>query len=673
MYRAMPRRTSEFREDVHEDEGNVDKRQTRLGLRSMATPTPKAKGSCKTIRPSHSRLGQPLCLERDRGSQMGLPSNRTPMSSHRMGSEMPHHSNKKWVSEKCQQIQDYLHAILPTHSIQGITSEFFNRGSGLRQMGTKQFVGIINFFFHQIIRNRVTVGSNHVEDIMNTMQKLNYPYQMNKSSLMTPTAQHSFGHVIVMLDFLMDFGPQPAAEDESKDFPFMETADQHSAYLHSMASESIAMSTTQSGPLVLDEEQNELLWVQATACFSLWDQENKEEEELLQARTRDKVISKRCDLADRRALDADIEALRTKLSGVDQKLEEALPADGKNFQQLESLICKQEQLRQHLQAMHKDAANKRDLIKELRAKAKQKTAQIKSLEKERRHIQQTVSSQRYTAQQLKDLQIQYTDRTNESKVYKREVKEITERQLNQQVLLSRSKQKLLDKIEQFNCLARKICMDSVICKASGKARMELAMSLQPSRDEVQGGHQRLAKLANRLRLCRQRSADRCKQLEEQKTNIMVTKRNLDTQLATLGSELRTQKQTMAQMESNHKSKLETMAQDQQQLIDSQYELDTRLEQLQAQEREHCNLIRSMKQKNGDLITAGELCQQQALHTRNAYLDSYEQTLAEAEEELKAVQLTIAENDSKLCAAKQMIQVTRIPPFDAAFPAIQESP
>ncbi|XP_022214067.1 golgin subfamily A member 6-like protein 7 [Drosophila obscura] len=673
MYRAMPRRTSEFREEAHEDGANGDKRQTRLGARSMATPTPmKPKVSGIAKRPSHSRLGQPLCLERDRGSQMGLPPIRTPMKSHRMGSEVPHHSNKKWVAEKSQQIQDYLHAMLPSHAIQGITSDFFNRGSGLRQMTTKQFVGIINFFFQQISRNRVTVGSNHVEDIINTMQKLNYPYQVNKSSLMTPTAQHSFGHVIVMLDFLMDFAPQPDAEEEGRDFPFMEIADQHSDYLHSMASESIAMSTTQCPGMVLDEELTELLLVQSTACFFLWDQEKKEEEALLQDRTRDKVISKKCDLSDGRALDADIDALKAKLSDLELKLEEALPGDGRKFQQLESLSREQDQLGQQLQALQQEDAMKRDSIQELRSNAKQKTADIKALQKELRHIQQTVSSQRYSAQQLKDLQVQCTDRSNESKVYERQIKEITERQLNQQVMLSRSKQKLLDKIEQFNCHARNICMDSVICKASGKGKMELTLSLQPRHEEVLEGHQRLAKLADRLRLCRQQTAGRCKHVEEQKINIIQTKAKLDTKLATMGSELRAQKQAMAHMESNHKSKLESLAQDEQQLIDSQYELATRLEQLQAQECEQHSLLQSAKQQNEDLLTAAELRQKQALHARNIYLDNYEQTLTEVEEELKAVQLTIEENEKKLSQAKQQIHSTEIPYFDVVFQAIQEA-
>ncbi|SPP86548.1 kinetochore protein NDC80 homolog [Drosophila guanche] len=666
MYRAMPRRTSEFREDAHED---GEKRQTRLGMRSMATPTPM-KGSSMAKRPSNSRLGQPLCLERDRGSQMGVPPNRTPMSSHRKGSEVPHHSNKKWVAEKAQQIQDYLHAILPSHAIQGITGDFFNRGSGLRQMTTKQFVGIINFFFHQISRNRVTVGSNHVEDIMNTLQKLNYPYQVNKSSLMTPTTQHSFGHVIVMLDFLMDFAPQPEAVEEGRDFPFMETAEQHSAYMHSMASESLAMSTTQTPAIVLDEELIELLLVQSTACFSLWDQENNEEEALLQARTRDKVINKKCDLADSRALDADIDALKKKLSDLELKLEESLPGDGKRFKQLESLSREQNQLGQQLQAIQQEDVMKLNSIQELRSSAKQKTADLKALRKELRHIQQTVSSQRYTAQQLKDLQVQCTDRSNESKVYERQIKEITERELNQQVMLSRSKQKLLDKIEQFNCHARNICMDSVICKASGKAKMELTLSLQPRHEEVLHGHQRLAKLADRLRLYRQQTAGRCKHVEDEKANLIQIKGKLDTQLASLGSELRAQKQSMAHMEASHKSKLETLAHDEQQLIDTQYELATRMEQLQAEESKQHLQLNNVKQQNEDLITGVELRQQQALQAHNSYLDRYEETLAEAEEELKAVQLTIEENEKKLSEAKQQICSTELPSFDVVFQAIK---
>jgi len=39
-------------------------------------------------------------------------------------------------------------------------------------------VSILNYLFHHIWRNKVTVGQNHVEDITSAMQKLQYPYQV---------------------------------------------------------------------------------------------------------------------------------------------------------------------------------------------------------------------------------------------------------------------------------------------------------------------------------------------------------------------------------------------------------------------------------------------------------------------------------------------------------------
>lgn len=133
-------------------------------------------------RPSASRLPQPLNLERDRASQMGV----TPKRGHRFVPSTAEraiapHSDKKWVAERAQQILEYLHGIQNSEAPTGLIADLFSRPGGLRHMTIKQFVSILNFMFHHIWRNRVTVGQNHVEDITSAMQKLQYPYQVSNS------------------------------------------------------------------------------------------------------------------------------------------------------------------------------------------------------------------------------------------------------------------------------------------------------------------------------------------------------------------------------------------------------------------------------------------------------------------------------------------------------------
>lgn len=120
------------------------------------------------------------------------------------------HKDKKWVQEQAQSIAEYLDKMMRFHPLPGLSSDFFSRGAAsIRQMTMKQFVTIVNFFLQSIFGNRVNVGNNHVEEITSALHKLKYPYQVNKSWLVTPTTQHSFGHVMVMLDFLKDIVPRP--------------------------------------------------------------------------------------------------------------------------------------------------------------------------------------------------------------------------------------------------------------------------------------------------------------------------------------------------------------------------------------------------------------------------------------------------------------------------------
>ncbi|XP_017055570.1 bromodomain-containing protein DDB_G0280777 [Drosophila ficusphila] len=663
MSHLMPRRTSEFRGDVLE--GTADKRQTRAGKRSAATHTPLS-NQATTRRTSASRLPQPLNLERDRASQMGV----TPKRVHRFlpstaERAVPLHSDKKWVAERAQQILEYLNSVDHSEAPTGIISDLFSRPGGLRHMTIKQFVAILNFLFHNIWRNRPTVGQNHVEDITSAMQKLQYPYQVNKSWLVSPTTQHSFGHVIVLLDFLMDFAPPLSSSDElEEEFPFMETTEQPSSYLNSMHCESMAvMSTTQMPPVQLDEAVNALLFIESSKCIALWDQELANEEAKLQAMTSDKVINKKCNLPDRQALNKEIGNLKAKL----QQLEK-----------LEKLNKERDQLAQQLTATQAELNQKLKQSDQLFIKTEAKQAEIKELRKYEQRLEQTVNSQQYSVQQLKTLQMKCSDMENYAKAYNRQVKEVSELELHQQVMLSRAKQKQLDAVEVFNSQVRQLSMDSairVLMKDSGGQQLDLTLPLNPTQKDIAERVQCLKLLGNLLQeQCqqqRQQNLERRQKLERQKAKLDSDTIELDTEIASLESQLRAQKHRFANLEEGYRTKREMKLQHLQQLIEDQYAQVAQLQELERRHDQAEEQFKANEQRNEDLLTAAEKYQQQDHQARCARLDDYEKTLAEATQKLQLFEARLAASRAALADSEQLVEATQPPSFEPVLEAIEK--
>ncbi|XP_032581100.1 myosin heavy chain, embryonic smooth muscle isoform [Drosophila sechellia] len=673
MSHLMPRRTSEFRGDVLEERGTADKRQTRATKRSAATHTPSSSQAAPR-RPSASRLPQPLNLERDRASQMGL----TPKRGHRFVPSTAEraiapHSDKKWVAERAQQILEYLHGIQHSEAPTGLIADLISRPGGLRHMTIKQFVSILNFLFHHIWRNRVTVGQNHVEDITSAMQKLQYPYQVNKSWLVSPTTQHSFGHVIVLLDFLMDFVPPlPSSDVVEEEFPFMETMEQPSSYLNSMHCESTTiMSTTQAHAIQLDEELNGLLFEEASKCIALWDQELTKEEAKLQAETRDQVITKKCDLPDRKALDQLIGDLKTKLQQLENKLHD--PSDDNKLNKLERLTKEHDQLVQQLAVSQEELTKKLKLFEQLSARAEEKQSNLRQQMKYEKRLEQAVNRQKFSAHQLKELQMKCDDMENYSKAYERQVKEVSELELHQQVMLSRAKQKQLDSVEVFNSHVRHLSMDPVICgliKSGIGQQSDLTLPLNPNQKDISERVQCLELLGKLLQQHRQQNIDRRQMLDKQVAKVKGDSIELDTEIATLDTQLRAQKQRLTKMEASYRTKRDMHAQHRQQLLEDQYDQTARLGELEKQEKQALEKLEANKQRNEDLLTAAEQFQEQDLKARKDRLENCEQKLAKAENTLLAVESKVNATQAKLSEVEQKVYSAKLPSFQPVLEAIK---
>lgn len=666
MSHHMPRRTSEFRENVLEDNSAADRRPTRSTMRGGVTPTPKS-GKTSNLRPSQSRISQPLCLERDRASQMVVtpkPSHRRPVASS-VERPVALHSDKKWVAERSQQIFEYLRDVSsnPAQSLD------ISRINSLRQMTIKEFVGIINYFFHHIFGNRVTVGHNHVEDIMGAMQKLNYPHQLGKSWLMSPITQHSFGHVVLLLDFLMDFAP--SSEEPANEFFFTDTAEQPSSYLHSVACESMAvMSTTQSHQaLQLDEELNALIFAAGKQCNVLWDQERIEEEAQFQIQTSQLVIAKKYDLKDLDALEKEIDGLQVK----NQELEEQLSSDNEKLLQLKHLNQEQNRLAKKLAGSQKELSHQMEHNAKLAAKANEMQAEFERQVEYERRLQQKVKNQKYTLQQLKELQTHANDLVSHSQVYERQVKNISDMELNQQVMLARAKQKQLDSVEAYNSDVHKLTMDSVICQLmrDGDQQLNLTLPLQPKLADIVEHVQCLEVLGKLLQHQRRLNDELRKQLEQQKETFEGEEIKLYTRVGTLNSELTALKQHRSNLEASHKTRLDAMLQHLQELMEKHYELTAQLEEQQKLREQLMEKLEECETRNEEIMSSAEQYQEQDLQARHARCDEIEKKLEIAEKELEAFNATLAANKAKLELAKEEVDSSPMPSFEPVVEAINK--
>ncbi|XP_058465016.1 uncharacterized protein LOC131438777 [Malaya genurostris] len=159
------------------------------------------------------------------------PASRTPLKSCENATGIPSTverdkapvENRDWMTAQCERICDYL------ETIPDLPQDFVERRN-LKAMSTKQFLVIVTHLFRQIGGSRYKLGANFLDDIMKTMNELEYPYTISKSMLKTPNVPHSINNIIVMIGWLVQLAPRvdkkitPLQRDlhVSDDFPSTE-------------------------------------------------------------------------------------------------------------------------------------------------------------------------------------------------------------------------------------------------------------------------------------------------------------------------------------------------------------------------------------------------------------------------------------------------------------------
>lgn len=525
------------------------------------------------------------------------------------------HNDKKWVQEQTQRITEHL---LSRNTLGGggISTDFLNRG--LRQMSIKQFVAIINYFLGFIWGNRYTVGSNHVDDIINILQKLQYPHPLNKSWLKTPNTQHSFGNVIVLFDFLMDFVP-PENEQEGL----------NELYFELKETEELSDSRVNKVPLqVADFKFQQELLSNSEKGFMLWDKHKDEELANLQEHTCNLLVQKRCGLAHMEALELEIEKSKKILKSVKNEM----PSEDKGMLEMNSKLSNElKKLSRRIESFQSECDTNEGKIKELATAKIATVKEVDAIKMDIKDLQEMVNSQSCSIEQRDQMMRDVARYKQMLGMQERTIQDLQNRFDNEQILQSKSLKQLNDKIEKFNAHMREVKFSDIMKLDSNSSLNEtnLELSLRPKSTELDKLVPRLEQINKKALHTLHSNKEKILKLQEQCKHL---KNVIDAKLHTKLNALRTANTSNA---TNLQKLLHTLEQEECKMLETIQNLegdviaaDKTIEELQSVIKHHNSLTEEHLQANEQTMQNAEQKHRQSLEQRRAFLKAYDEMLEE---------------------------------------------
>lgn len=226
-------------------------------------------------------------------------------------------NDKKWIQNQINRINDFL------PNIPGVGAEIVKQG-GLRSITTKQFNSLITILLQEACGKKIILANKPIIDqIIEILPQIEYPYTINKSSLKTINAGHSFPHLVILIGWLIDF---------------------------TTASDTITSIEQLENITIFDNEFPDPEYVlhfinETKRAFSLWNNKQDVELENLNASLVDRLINTRTGITNMNKIEEEIKNLRTSIKNLrEQRIkqpnnEEFLKLD-LNVQNLESQLSK---------------------------------------------------------------------------------------------------------------------------------------------------------------------------------------------------------------------------------------------------------------------------------------------------------------------------------------------
>lgn len=526
------------------------------------------------------------------------------------------HNDKKWVQEQTQRITEHL---LTQNTLGGgISTDFLNRG--LKQMSIKQFVAIINYFLGYIWGNRYTVGNNHVDDIIGILQKLQYPHPINKSWLKTPNTQHSFGNVIVLFEFLMDFVPDPTTEEAGNVENFVFDLKEPEVCSNSRMNADLI-------PIPDLEFQQELLR-NSEEGFMLWDKQKEDEFNCLQQQTCNLFIQKTCNFPDLESVDMEIE----KLKDILKTLEKETPAEDKEAIKKKSILLHElKKCRRDIKSLSKDCENKERDLKDINSRKLDIAQEVDNVEMEIKSLQKVLTQQKCTVEQRDQLIAEVAQHKQMLAIEQRTIQDLQERNHNQQIQFARSLKHFTDQVESFNKRMREIKFSDLM-KSKNITNKDLELSLRPAETTLDNLSKIVAIVIQIQQQTQQRIQQNKKIILHKQQHCKQLVDDLNTKLHPKLNELRS---THTANNSNLQKLKEILKQDEAKLSSSLQQLENELlqadriiEELKLLINEKTSRVDELKQQNEETMLKAEEKHKECVEQRKSFLHAYDEMLEE---------------------------------------------
>lgn len=327
--------------------------------------------------------------------------------------------DKGFIQAKTQQVLDEL------AGVDGFT-ELIQKG--LKSMTHKMFINIIHHFLKRIVSNVTIDGSNYVEYIYNLLTELDYPYNINKSSLKTPSAPHCQNGIIVLLAWLSEFTVK-----ETENEPLFQ------------------YSTTDDFDL---PELSEMFMKKTANAFILWNNQQEVESDQIFTEIRETYIQQK--IGNGGNLDAEIDRYK---KAIDDLQKDARP----NRTHLQNLYAEKRQelkvLMQQCEEINVLVKENMATIKSMKADLEKKRAAQATVCQELSEFRNKLSRQKMTLEQKNALLMEISEKRSVLANQRENALEVLEASSENEIRLSLLIQKKFHLVETLNNFIYKLASD----------------------------------------------------------------------------------------------------------------------------------------------------------------------------------------------------------------------